>query len=260
MALSTQLPVNGFKLSLAEGRQQLGLWHSLSSPLVAEVTAGSGTDWILLDGEHSPLSIETTMALLQAVEGSGCAPVVRPVWNDPLQLKQLLDIGVMNLLVPNVRNAQEAARCVEACRYPPHGIRGMASGVVRASRFGRFADYVQSIDQQLCIVVQVETQDGLDNLDAIASVDGIDGVFFGPADLAADLGLTGRAGHPEVVEKIEKAIRRVRELGKAAGVLSVEEDLVRRYIAAGSVMTAVGLDIHLLARSTEAAIRRYRLQ
>jgi 4-hydroxy-2-oxoheptanedioate aldolase len=260
MALPTHLPANEFKRSLAEGRQQLGLWHSLANPLVAEVTAGSGSDWILLDGEHSPISIETMMTLLQAVESNGCAPVVRPIWNDSLQLKQLLDIGVMNLLVPNVRTATEAARCVEACSYPPRGVRGMASGVVRASRFGRFTDYVQRIDQELCIVVQIETQEGLDNLDDIAAVDGIAGVFFGPADLAADLGLTGRAGHPEVVEKIEHAIRHVRELGKAAGVLSIEEDLVHRYIKAGSVMTAVGLDIHLLARSTEAAIRRYRPQ
>lgn len=260
MEILNKLPVNGFKRALREGRQQIGLWHSLADGYVAEVTAGSGADWVLLDGEHSPLTIESTVSLLQVVEGCGCAPVVRPVWNDPLHLKQLLDVGVMNLLVPNVRSADEARRCVEYALYPPRGSRGMASGVVRASRFGRFTDYLQRAEEELCIVVQIETQAGLEDLESIASVEGIDGVFFGPADLAADMGLLGRAAHPDVVGHVEEGIRRTRELGKAAGVLAVEEELVRRYMAAGSVMTAVGLDIHLLARATESAVRRYSTQ
>lgn len=256
--MATKLPVNEFKRALREGRQQIGLWHSLASPLAAEVTAGAGADWILLDGEHSPLGIETMLSLLQAVERHRAAPVVRPVWNDPLQLKLLLDLGVMNLLVPNVRSEEEARRCVDAAHYPPRGSRGMASGVVRASQFGRVTDYLERIGDELCIVVQVETREGLDALEAIAAVDGVDGVFFGPADLAADIGLPGKAAHPDVIALVEDGIRRARQAGKAAGVLTVDETLARRYQAAGSVMTAVGLDVHLLARATESAVQRYR--
>lgn len=258
MRTAANLPANEFKRALREGRQQIGLWHSLASPLVAEVTAGAGADWVLLDGEHSPLGPEGMLALLQAVEGHGAAAVVRPLWHDPLQFKQLLDLGVMNLLVPNVRSVDEARSCVEWAHYPPRGSRGVASGVVRASQFGRYTDYLDRVGDELCIVVQVETQQGLDALEEIASVDGIDGVFFGPADLAADIGLRGKAEHAEVVERVEEGIRRTRALGKAAGVLTVDEALVRRYQDAGSVMTAVGLDVHLLARATEAAVQRFR--
>ena len=258
MSIQGKLPVNRFKQALQEGRQQIGLWHSLASPLAAEVTAGAGADWLLLDGEHSPLGAEGMLSLLQAVERHGAAPVVRPLWHDALQFKQLLDLGVMNLLVPNVRSAAEAQRCVDFAHYPPRGSRGMASGVVRASQFGRITDYVERIGDELCIVVQVETQAGLDALEEIAAVEGIDGVFFGPADLAADIGLAGKAAHPDVVRRVEEGLRRTRSAGKAAGVLTVDEVLVRRYQAAGSVMTAVGLDVHLLARATEAAVQRYR--
>jgi 4-hydroxy-2-oxoheptanedioate aldolase len=258
MPLNDRLTANAFKRALQAGAPQIGLWHSLASAYVAEVTAGSGADWILLDGEHSPLTIDRTLALLQAVAAHRAAPVVRTLGHDALELKQLLDIGAMNLLIPNVQSAEEARRCVAAVHYPPRGIRGVASGVVRASQFGRIADYMQRIGEELCVVVQVETARGLADLEAIAGVDGIDGIFFGPADLAADMGHPGQPGHPDVMSRIEDGIRLVRRCGKAAGVLAIDDGQLSRYAAAGAGMLAVGLDVHLLARATEAAVRRFR--
>lgn len=255
MQINHQMPTNRLKAALQAGQQQLGLWHCLPDPFVAELVAGSGADWVLIDGEHGPVGVEGIKSLLMAVEHGGAAPVVRALCNDAQQIKQLLDIGVMSLMVPNICNAQEARQCVDSVRYPPNGSRGVASGVVRASRYGRWQDYVQRVDREFCLILQAETREAMRNLDNILAVPGVDAIFFGPADLAADMGLTGQPGHADVIEAIKTGIAQTKQAGKAAGVISVVPDQVMTYIESGATLTAVGLDAHLLARATEAAIQ-----
>ena len=209
------LPHNHFKQALLEGRQQIGLWCSLPGPYVAETIAGSGFDWILFDTEHTPGDPITVLAQLQAVAPYPVSPVVRPASNDAVLIKRFLDIGALTLLIPYVQNVAEAKAAVAAMRYPPAGIRGVAAST-RATRFGRVADYGKRAHEQLCLLVQVETRAALDQLEGIANVDGVDGVFIGPGDLAASLGHVGAPGHPEVQSAIEDAIGRIRACGKPA--------------------------------------------
>ncbi|WP_447927138.1 aldolase/citrate lyase family protein [Vreelandella sp. EE27] len=251
-------PVNHFKKALLEHRSQTGLWLSLADTYAAEVVAGSGADWLLIDGEHSPLTIDKTLTMLQVLAGYPVAPVIRPLWNDMALLKQLLDAGANSLLLPYVQSAQEAAQIVSWTRYAPRGVRGMASGAVRASRFGRMSDYIERCEQELCLIAQIETKRGLDCLEEIADVEGIDALFIGPADLAADMGYAGQPGHPEVVAAVENALRRIAAAGKAPGVLSVDLDLAKRYAEAGSVFTAVGVDLVMLAQSSEHVVAEFR--
>jgi 4-hydroxy-2-oxoheptanedioate aldolase len=246
-----ELPPNPFKRALSEGRQQVGLWASLANPYTAEIVAGAGFDWMVLDGEHSPNDPTTILPQLQAVAPYPVAPVVRPAWNDTVLIKRYLDIGTQSLLIPYVQDAAEAARAVAAIRYPTRGIRGVA-GVTRASRFGRVKDYARRAEEALCLLVQIETRDGLANLEAIARTDGVDGVFIGPADLAAALGHLGDQQHAEVQAAIEDAIKRIRACGKPAGILATDEASARRYIGWGTTFTAVGLDAMILARGAEA--------
>jgi len=244
------LPVNAFKRAIAAGRQQVGLWVSLSSAYAAEVVAGAGFDWLLLDTEHSPGDVPTVLAQLQAVAGyPSVSPVVRPAWNDKVLIKRHLDVGAQSLLVPYVSTAEEAAAAVAAIRYPTRGVRGVA-GTTRAARFGRIPDYAKRAEEELCLLVQVETREALANLEAIAKTDGIDGVFIGPADLAAALGHLGNPGHPEVQSAIADAIARIRACGKPPGILAMDEAGARRYMEAGTVFTAVGMDVAILARES----------
>lgn len=253
-----ELPRNLFKHALAEGRQQLGLWSSLSSNYTVEVIAGAGYDWILLDTEHSPNDLESVLAQLQAVAAyPQTAAVVRVAWNDPVLIKRYLDVGAQSLLIPYVQNADEARAAVAATRYPPQGVRGVAGGA-RASRFGRIRGYAQRAHEELCLLVQVETAQALENIEAICAVEGVDGVFIGPADLHASLGYLGETGNPAVVPVIEDAIRRIRKAGKPAGVLTAADAEIRRYIEAGCLFTAVGSDVGLLARGSEQLLARYR--
>ena len=251
------LPVNPFKHAIAAGQRQIGLWCTLSNPYAAEVVAGAGFDWLLLDTEHSPNEIDTVLGQLQAVAPYPTAPVVRPAWNDPVLIKRFLDIGAQTLLLPYVQNRAEAERAAAAMRYPPDGIRGFG-GTSRATRFGRVKDYAARAAQELCLLVQVETRTALDDLEAIAAVDGVDGVFIGPADLAASLGHLGAPSHPKVVEAVSDAIRRTRAAGKPAGVLTAEPHLIERYLEAGAVFIAVGVDMGLLARATDQLAARHR--
>jgi 4-hydroxy-2-oxoheptanedioate aldolase len=251
------LPRNNFKHGLKAGQQQLGLWSSLSSNYSVEVIAGSGYDWILLDTEHSPNDLESVLSQLQAAAPYPTHPVVRVAWNDMVLIKRYLDAGAQSLLIPYVQNADEARAAVAATRYPPVGVRGVA-GTTRASRFGRVKDYARQAQNELCVLVQVETRQALDNIDAICAVDGVDGVFIGPADLHASLGYTGETGNPAVVPLIEDTIRRIRAAGKAPGVLTSIETEVRRYIAAGCLFTAVGSDVGLLARGSEQLLAKFR--
>lgn len=249
------LPVNAFKHAIAAGTRQVGLWCTLSNGYAAEVVAGSGFDWLLFDTEHSPNEIDTVLGQLQAVAAYPVSPVVRPAWNDPVLIKRYLDIGAQTLLVPFVQDRVEAERAVAAVRYPPHGIRGVG-GTSRATGFGRVKDYATCAGTEICLLVQAETRTALDNLESIAAVDGVDGIFIGPSDLAASIGHLGHAGHPEVVALVCDAIVRIRKAGKAPGVLTSDPALVARYNAAGALFIAVGVDMGLLARESEKLAAR----
>jgi 4-hydroxy-2-oxoheptanedioate aldolase len=251
------LPVNRFKHALAAGTPQVGLWLSLSDHYSAEVCAGSGFDWLLIDTEHSPNELHMVLAQLQAIAPYPTTAVVRVPWNDMVIIKRMLDAGAQTLLVPYVNTAEEAASAVASTRYPPEGVRGVA-GTTRATRFGRVKDYARRASGELCLLLQVETQQALDNLEAIARTDGVDGVFIGPADLHASLGYPGETANPAVLPKIEDAIRRIRACGKAPGILTADEKLARRYLELGALFVAVGADVGLLARESEKLAAKFK--
>jgi 4-hydroxy-2-oxoheptanedioate aldolase len=251
------IPRNAFKHAIRAGRAQIGLWVSLASAYSAEIVAGSGFDWLLFDGEHSPNDPPRILEQLHAASAYDVSPIVRPAWNDKVLIKRYLDVGVQSFLVPYVQSADEARAAVEAVRYPPHGVRGVA-GTTRASRFGRVADYARRAGDEICMLVQIETRAGLDALDAIARTDGIDGVFIGPADLAAGLGHLGEIGHAEVQSAIKDAIARIKACGKPAGILATDEPSARRYMEWGTTFTAVGLDAMILAKETEKLAKLYK--
>jgi 4-hydroxy-2-oxoheptanedioate aldolase len=246
-----ELPQNAFKRALRAGRNQIGLWSSLSSHYTVEVIAGAGFDWLLLDCEHSPNDLESLLSQLQACAPYAATPVVRVPWNDMVTVKRVLDIGAQSLLLPYVCTPDEANAAVAATRYPPKGVRGVA-GTTRATRFGRVKDYARRAHEEICVLVQVETKPALDQLEAICAIDGVDGVFIGPADLHASMGYTGETANPAVMPLIEEAMRRIRKAGKAAGYLSPVEADAKRMIAAGANFCAVGADVGLLARGAEA--------
>ncbi len=252
-----ELPHNALKHAIREGRSQIGLWSSLSSNYTVEVIAGAGFDWILLDTEHSPNDLESVLQQAQAAAAYPVSTVARVPWNDMVTIKRFLDIGIQTLLVPYVCSVAEATDAVRFTRYPPAGVRGVA-GSTRATRFGRVKDYARRAHEEICLLVQVETKGALDRLEDICGVDGVDGVFIGPADLHASLGYTGEINRPEVVTMIEEAMRRIRRCGKAPGVLAFAEDDIRRYIAAGALFTAVGSDAGILARGAEALCAKYK--
>jgi len=251
------IPPNPFKRALRAGRAQIGLWSSLSSNYVVEVTAGAGFDWLLIDTEHSPNDLESTLAQLQAAAAYPTHAIVRVPWNDMVVIKRYLDVGAQSLLVPFVQNAEEARAAVAATRYPPAGGRGVA-GTTRATRFGRVKDYARRAHEELCVLVQVETQTALDQIEAICAVDGVDGVFIGPADLHASLGHLGETANPAVLPKIEDAIRRIAAGGKAAGILTADEKLARRYLELGALFVAVGADVGILARGADALAAKFK--
>ena len=253
-----QILHNTFKAALAAGQTQLGLWLSCASGYTAEIAAGAGYDWLLIDGEHAPNDIPTLLAQLQAVAPYDGHAIVRPVNADPALIKQVLDIGAQTLLVPMIDTADEARDLVSAMRYAPRGIRGVGASIARASRWGRVDDYLHRAEDELCLLVQVETRKGLENLDAIAQVEGVDGVFIGPADLSASLGHLGDAGHPEVQKIIEDAIRRIRAHGKAAGILAPNPDDAKRYIACGANFVAVAVDTMLFTQALDDALAEFR--
>jgi 4-hydroxy-2-oxoheptanedioate aldolase len=252
-----EMPRNEFKHAIAAGKQQIGLWVSLASPYSAEIVAGSGFDWLLFDGEHSPNDPPAMLTQLQAAAPYPPSAVVRPAWNDKVLIKRYLDCGVQSFLVPYVQNAAEAEAAVAAVRYPTRGVRGVA-GSTRASRFGRITDYVKRAEAEMCMLVQIETREGLDNLEAIAKTDGIDGVFIGPADLAAGLGHLGDIPHAEVQSAIKDAIARIKACGRPAGILATDETSTRRYIEWGTTFTAVGVDAMILMRETEKLAKLYK--
>ncbi len=241
---------NSFKAALARGEAQVGLWLSMAQPYSAEVCATAGFQWLLIDGEHAPNDVRSTLAQLQAVAAYPAQPVVRAVTGDTALIKQLLDIGVQTLLVPMVDSAEQAAALVSACRYPPQGIRGVGAAVARASRWGARRNYLNEANDEVCLLVQAETKTALGNLAAICAVEGVDGVFIGPADLAASMGHRGNPGHPEVQAAIEQAIATIVASGKAAGTLTGDVAAAKRYLALGARFVAVGIDVTLLAQAS----------
>jgi 4-hydroxy-2-oxoheptanedioate aldolase len=253
-------PVNQFKSALRQKQQQIGLWLGMADPYSAELCAGAGFDWLLLDGEHAPNDVRSMLAQLQAIAPYPSHPIVRPPIGNTVIIKQMLDIGAQTLLVPMVETAEQASALVAATRYPPEGIRGVGAALARASRWNRMPDYLHEADAEICLLLQVETKKGLDNLHAIASVEGVDGVFIGPADLSAALGHRGNPGHAEVQLAIEQAIRQILACGKAAGILSGDEKLARKYLDMGCTFVAVGSDTTLLARSTQSLAERFKSQ
>lgn len=247
---------NRFKAGLKAGRPQIGLWCSLTSNVAIEPLAGAGFDWLLIDTEHAPNELPSVHAQLQAVSHSTASPVVRPAWNDPVAIKRFLDIGAQTLLVPFVQNADEARQAVAAMRYPPHGIRGVSVSN-RANGFGRIPDYFARANDEVCLLVQIETRVALDNIEEIAAVDGVDGIFIGPSDLAADLGHLGNSGHETVKSAISGAIGRILAAGKAAGILAPGEADAKRWLDEGCLFVAVGSDLGLLARGSDALRARF---
>lgn len=252
-----ELPQNSFKRALQAGRAQIGLWSSLSSNYTVEVIAGAGFDWILLDTEHSPNDLESVLSQLQAAAPYPAQAVVRVAWNDMVLIKRMLDIGAQSLLVPYVSTPEEAAAAVSYVRYPPAGVRGVA-GTTRASRFGRVKDYAKRAHEEICLLVQVETQRALDNLEAICAIDGVDGVFIGPADLHASLGYPGEIANAKVKPLIDEAIRRIRKAGRAPGILTPNEADARHWLACGALFVAVGADVGILARGAESLAAKFK--
>lgn len=251
------LPRNRFKEALKNGRAQIGLWSSLSSSYTVEVIAGAGFDWLLLDMEHSPNDLESLIGQLQAAAPYATHPVVRVPWNDMVAIKRVLDVGAQALLVPYVSTAEEAAAAVSYTRYPPRGIRGVA-GTTRATRFGRIKDYARRAHEEICLLVQVETAQAVDNIEAICAVEGIDGVFIGPADLHASLGYPGEIANPAVKPRIDEAIRRIRAAGSAPGILTPNEADARHWLQCGALFVAVGADVGILARGAEALAAKFK--
>lgn len=251
--------MNTFKQAISVSQPQIGIWLALATPYTAEICAGAGFDWMVIDAEHGPNDLPLVLAQLQAVSGLPTEPVVRIPVADPVLVKQYLDIGARSLLVPMIETAEAASAMVKATRYPPHGIRGVGSAIGRGSRWNRTPDYLHRAHEEICVLLQIETQAGLANLEAIAAIDGVDGVFIGPSDLAADLGHLGNPGHPDVQAAIEGAFARIAASGKPSGVLIADEQLARRYLQLGASFVAVATDVTILARGAETTAAKFKV-
>ena len=247
------MPVNSFKKAIGSGTLQLGIWSSLADSISVEILANTGMDWILLDTEHAPNELPMVFRQLQAIDSGTAHPIVRPPWNDTVMIKRFLDAGAQSLLIPMVQNAEEARRAVAATRYPPHGVRGYASAS-RASAYAQIDGYFDRYMAEICVLVQIETKVALDNIESIAAVEGVDGIFIGPGDLSADLGYLGKPGHPEVIRIIDGAISRIKASGKPAGILTGDESLSRHFIEQGCLFVAVGSDIGLLGKGARTLV------
>ncbi|WP_374374112.1 aldolase/citrate lyase family protein [Tabrizicola sp.] len=250
-------PLNRLKLRLAAGETVYGCWVGMADPYAAEMAATCGFDWLLIDGEHAPNDLRSTMAQLAVVEPSPSLPVVRLRDDDPARIKQVLDAGAQSLMIPMIETAEQAGRAMRATRYPPEGIRGIGSSLARASRFSSVPDYLTTANDQICLILQVESRAGLAALDDILAINGIDCVFIGPADLAADMGHLGNAAHPEVHAAVLDAISRIAASGKAAGVLSTENGFIADCVRAGARFVGVGIDVLAYVGALRARARQF---
>jgi 4-hydroxy-2-oxoheptanedioate aldolase len=252
-----KIPHNTFRDALKAGKPQIGCWVGFASPDVAEALAGCGFDWLLIDGEHAPNDPRSALDQLRAVAPYATHPVVRAVEANVALVKQYLDVGAQTLLIPMVDTAEQAALMVKATRYAPEGIRGMGAALARASRWNQVDDYLNEANGQMCLLVQAETVEAVKNLKAIAETEGVDGVFFGPADLSASMGHRGQPGHPEVQRVIMDGIATVRAVGKAAGILATDPALAQQYLDAGALFVAVGVDTTLLVKAASGLVERF---
>ena len=252
------LPQNSFRAALCNGQRQIGLWSALATSASVELLADAGFDWLLLDMEHAPIDIAELRSELAALNGSATHPIVRPPWNDAVAVKRILDLGVQTLLFPMIQSEAEAEAAVAATRYPPQGVRGLAGGT-RATRYGRVADYYRKAHTELCVIVQIETRAGLEHLDEIVAVEGVDAIFIGPTDLSASFGHPGNPRHPEVDAAIEGAMRRIIAAGKPVGIIAQDEALVRRWFDLGASFIAVGVDVSLFAKAADALAAKFRV-
>ena len=253
-----QITANKFLTEIRQGNAQIGCWVGFADANVAEALAGCGFDWLLLDGEHAPNNVRTVLDQLRAVAPYDVSAVVRPVQGDVALIKQYLDVGAQTLLVPMVDTPEHAALLVKAMRYPPDGIRGVGAALARASRWNQVENYLNLANDQMCLLVQAETPLALKNIDAIANTDGVDGVFFGPADLSASMGFRGQPSHPEVKQAIVDAIAKVRAAGKAAGILVTDQKLAHEYLAQGANFVAVGVDTTLHVRAATDLAKNFK--
>jgi 4-hydroxy-2-oxoheptanedioate aldolase len=252
-------PINTFKQAIAQPGARIGLWLGLADPYAAELCATAGFDWLLLDGEHGPNDLRSMLGALQAVAAYPAShPVLRVPHGDTALIKQVLEIGATTLLVPMVESAAHARELVRATRYPPQGVRGVGSGLARSSRWNAYPQYLHEANDSICLLVQVETASALEQLDEIAAVEGVHGVFIGPADLSASMGHLGNPGHPDVRQAIDGAIARILAAGKAPGILAVDEALARHYIGLGARFVAVGVETTLLARAARSLALRFK--
>jgi len=269
MSITRKTPPNRFKQRLAAGEQQIGLWSVLADGYTAELIAGCGYDWLLIDAEHGPNDLRAVLAQMQGIAAAGSLlgdrhaelsqPVVRLPNGDTSLIKQYLEIGVQNLLIPMVDGADQAAELVQAVRYPPHGVRGMGSGLGRSSRWGRLTDYVPAAVDNICLLVQIETRHALQNVEAIAATPGVDGVLFGPADLAADLGYPEQRSHPEVTRSIQEGITLAHRAGTPSGIMITDVPAAKEWLRNGISFAGVGVDSSLLIRAADDLLAHFRI-
>ncbi|WP_037314516.1 aldolase/citrate lyase family protein [Ruegeria halocynthiae] len=251
-------PVNTFKQALKQGKQQIGCWMSFAEPVTAEIMGTAGFDWLVIDGEHAPNDIRSIRDQLVALAASPSHPVVRVPVGETWLIKTVLDAGAQTILVPIVESADQARELVRACRYPPEGLRGVGATASRATMYGTTPDYIQTADQEICLLVQVENRAGMAALDEILQVDGVDGVFIGPADLSTDMGHQGNSAAPEVRAVIADALARIRAAGKAPGILGTNDEATQTYLEMGAQFLAVGIDVMVLANASRALATQWK--
>jgi len=254
--LQDPLP-NRFRQSVREKQRLIGCWASLASPISTEVLGYAGFDWLLLDGEHAPNDLQTFLTQLLALKDSPSAAVVRPAWAEPVLLKRLLDLGVYNFLMPFIESAEQARAAVAATRYPPQGIRGIAVAQ-RSNRYGYCPEYFERINDNICVLVQIESRPGVEAVDAIARVDGVDGLFIGPSDLSASLGHFGNPKHPDVQRAMQRVVDVARLHDKPVGILASADEDIQRYLEMGMTCVAVGMDVVLLRNASRQLAERYK--
>ena len=252
------VPVNRFKRAIREGKPQIGLWPAMGDPISAELCAGAGFDWLLLDAEHGPNDLRTLLAQMQAVAPYDSIPIVRIRVGDINIIKQVLEIGAQTLLIPMVETADQAASLVAAMQYPPAGVRGVGAALGRSSRWNRMPSYLKQAGEEMCLLVQIETRRGVENIKAIAETPGVDGIFIGPADLSASMGHLGDMTHPDVLTTIEQCLGHIRAAGKASGILMGDEALVRRYLELGCTFIAVSADTLILSQGADRMASRFK--
>ncbi len=249
---------NSFKEALQTGEPQFGIWNGIPDTYVAEICAGAGFDWITIDGEHGPFDLRTIILQMQAMAAYDVSPIVRVPGHDPVWIKQVLDTGAQNLIVPMVETVEQAQGLVKAMRYAPKGIRGVGGGLARAARWDGIPHYYERADEEICLIAQIESVTGMANLEAIVQTEGVDVILLGAADLAATMGLLGQPNHPEVMKMVEKAIQVARKYSKGAGILTTDPDIARHYMQFGANMVGVGLDTILLANAARSLAESFK--